>query len=134
MFEQFIRLMSVDGMVGVMDRLTPGLLDAMPFRMGGLMRLIGRAPSFVREPLLGAMAPLLPRLFPLLLPGMMPRVLPHMLRLVEASIEMPEYLRRQLPDLFPEVVDNVLPKVLPEVAPRYVPLLFRHLRTQPKKV
>lgn len=128
MFEKFIRLMSVDGMVDVMDELTPQLLDAMPLGMGRMMRLIGRAPGFVREPLFTAMAPLMPRLFPVLLPGMMPKVLPAMIRLVEESIAMPEYLRSQLPDLFPEVVDNVLPKMLPEVAPRYVPRLYAHLR------
>ena len=51
MFEQFIALMTPDGMLGVMDALTPNLLDAMPFGMGALMRLIGKAPAAVREPL-----------------------------------------------------------------------------------
>ena len=82
---------------------------AMPLGMGRMMRLIGRAPEFLREPMFTAMAPLMPRLFPILLPGMMPKVLPQMIRLVEESIEMPEYLRSQLPDLFPQVVDNVMP-------------------------
>ena len=58
MLEKFIALMSVDGMVSVMDALTPQLLDAMPL------------------------------LFPILLPGMMPTVLPHMVRLVENTIEL----------------------------------------------
>jgi hypothetical protein len=128
MFEKFIKLMSVGGMVAMMETLTPQLLDAMPLGMGGMMRAIGRAPATLREPLFGAMAPLLPRLFPLLLPGMMPKVLPHMIREVEAQIEMPEYLRQQLPDLFPEVVGNVMPKMLPQVAPAYTPRLFEYLR------
>ncbi len=128
MFEQFIALMSPDGMVGVMDALTPQLLDAMPLHMGAMMRAIGHAPAMVREPMFGMMAPMMPLLFPKLLPGMMPKVLPHMIRLVEQRIPMPEYLRNQLPDLFPEVVDNVMPKMLPEVAPKYVPVLFEHLR------
>jgi Fe-S oxidoreductase/FAD/FMN-containing dehydrogenase len=128
MFEQFIALMTPDGMVGVMDVLTPQLLDAMPFGMGGMLRGIGHAPAGVREPMFKVMAPMMPLLFPKLLPGMMPKVLPHMIRLVEQRIPMPDYLRNQLPDLFPEVIDNVMPKMLPEVAPKYVPVLFEHLR------
>ena len=128
MFEQFIALMTPDGMVGVMDALTPRLLDAMPLGMGGMMRAIGHAPAAVREPMFKVMTPMLPVLFPKLLPGMMPKVLPDMISLVEQRIPMPDYLRNQLPDLFPEVVDNVLPKMLPEVAPKYVPVLFDHLR------
>jgi hypothetical protein len=130
MFEQFIAMMSVDGMVDVMGALTPQLLDAMPLGMGAMMRAIGRAPAPLREPLLKAMAPLMPRLFPILLPGMMPKVLPHMIALTERRIPMPEYLRRQLPDLFPEVVANVMPKMLPALAPKYVPVMYAHLRAQ----
>ncbi len=129
MFEKFINLMSVDGMVQVMDRLTPQMLDAMPMGMGGMMRAIGKSPSAVREPLFTVMAPMMPVLFPILLPGMMPKVLPHMIKLVEETIDMPDYLRNQLPDLFPGVVDNVLPKMLPELTPKYVPVLFEHLRS-----
>ena len=128
MFEQFIALMSPDGMVGVMDALTPQLLDAMPLGMGAMMRGIGKSPAVVREPMFKMMAPTMPVLFPRLLPGMMPKVLPHMIQLVEQRIPMPDYLRNQLPDLFPEVVDNVMPKMLPEVAPKYVPIMFEHLR------
>jgi Fe-S oxidoreductase/FAD/FMN-containing dehydrogenase len=128
MFEKFINLMTVDGMVGAMDALTPQLLAAMPFGMGRMMRAISHAPSFLREPMFKSMAPMMPVLFPMLLPGMMPQVLPHLIALVERTIEMPEYLRDQLPDLFPQVVDNVLPKMLPEITPKYVPILFEYLR------
>jgi hypothetical protein len=128
MFEQFIALMTPDGMVAVMDALTRQLLDAMPFGMGGMMRTIGKAPALVREPMFKMMGPMMPALFPVLLPGMMPKVLPHMIQLVEQQILMPDYLRNQLPDLFPEVVDNVMPHMLPELAPKYVPILFEHLR------
>jgi Fe-S oxidoreductase len=128
MFEKFIALMTVDGMVAVMAALTPQLLDAMPLRMGSLLRTIGHAPAAIREPLFKVMAPTMPVLFPILLPGMMPKVLPHMIRLVETSIEMPDYLRNQLPDLFPEVVNNVMPKMLPRITPKYVPIVFTYLR------
>jgi Fe-S oxidoreductase/FAD/FMN-containing dehydrogenase len=129
MFEQFIALMTPDGMLGVMDALTPNLLDAMPMGMGWMMRQIGHAPAIVREPMFKAMGPIMPLLFPVLLPRMMPKVLPHMIRLVERQIPIPDYLRNQLPDLFPEVVDNVMPRLLPDVAPKYVPVLFEHLRS-----
>jgi len=129
MFEQFIALMTPDGMLGVMDALTPNLLDAMPFGMGTMMRHIGKAPAALREPMFKVMTPMMPVLFPVLLPGMMPKVLPHLIRLVERQIPMPDCLRRQLPDLFPEVVDNVMPRLLPDVAPKYVPVLFAHLRS-----
>jgi Fe-S oxidoreductase/FAD/FMN-containing dehydrogenase len=128
MFEKFIALMTPDGLVGVMDTLTPQLLDAMPLGMGAMMRGVGRAPALIREPMFKLMAPMMPVLFPVLLPGMLPKVLPNMIRLVEQTIPMPDYLRNQLPDLFPEVVDNVMPKMLPEVTPKYVPILFDHLR------
>ncbi|MBM4418946.1 MAG: hypothetical protein FJ033_11650 [Chloroflexi bacterium] len=49
----------------------------MPLRTGAMMRLIGRAPAPIREPLFTAMKPLMPRLFPILLPGMMPKMLPE---------------------------------------------------------
>ena len=128
MFEKFINLMTVDGMVDAMGALTPQLLDAMPLGMGRMMRAIGHAPVLIREPMFKAMAPIMPLLFPKLLPSMMPKVLPHLIALVERTIDMPEYLRRQLPELFPEVVDNVLPKMLPDITPKFVPLLFEHLR------
>ena len=130
MFEKFSVMMTPDGMVAMMDTLTPQLLDAMPLGMGAMMRAIGRAPAPLREPLFKAMAPLLPLLFPRLLPGMMPKVLPHMIREVEAQIDMPDALRQQLPDLFPQVVDNALPKMLPQITPKYVPVLYQRLRTQ----
>src|SRR6266496_1305112 len=128
MFEKFIAMMTVEGMVQVMDALTPRLLDAMPLGMGAMMRAIGRAPAAVREPMFTLMSPMMPTLFPILLPGMMPKVLPHMIQLVERTIEMPDYLRQQLPDLFPQVVDNVMPKMLSRITPKYVPVLFEHLR------
>jgi len=128
MFEKFIDLMTVDGMVGTMHTLTPQLLDAMPLRMGKMMRAVGHAPGFVREPVFKVMAPMMPVLFPKLLPGMIPKVLPHLIALVEQTIDMPDYLRRQLPELFPEVVDNVLPKMLPDIMPKFVPILFERLR------
>jgi Fe-S oxidoreductase/FAD/FMN-containing dehydrogenase len=128
-FEKFIALMTVDGMVGVMDSLTPHLLDAMPLGMGRMMRAIGHAPAAIREPMFKVMGPMMPMLFPVLLPHMMPKVLPHMIRLVEGSIEMPDYLRKQLPELFPEVVDHVMPNMLPRITPKYVPILFEHLRS-----
>jgi Fe-S oxidoreductase/FAD/FMN-containing dehydrogenase len=128
MFEKFINLMSVDGMVQMMDALTPRLLDAMPLGMGRLMKAIGHAPAFIREPMFTVMGPLMPYLFPALLPSMMPKVLPQMIKLVDESIEMPDYLRQQLPDLFPEVVDNVMSKMLPEITPRFVPVFFEKLR------
>jgi heterodisulfide reductase subunit B len=128
MFEQFMALMTPDGMLAVMDALTPNLLDAMPLGMGAMMRFIRNAPAVVREPMFKAVGPAMPKLFPVLLPGMMPKVLPHMIQLVERQIPMPDYLRNQLPELFPEVVKNVMPRLLPEVAPKYVPVLFAHLR------
>jgi Fe-S oxidoreductase/FAD/FMN-containing dehydrogenase len=130
MFEQFIALMTPDGMLSVMDALTPRLLEAMPLRMGGMLRGVGKAPNTIREPMFRVMAPLMPVLFPVLLPGMLPSVMPHMIDLVESRIPMPDYLREQLPDLFPEVVANVMPRLLPDVAPRYVPVLFDYLRRE----
>lgn len=128
-FEKFITLLTVDGMVQLMDALTPQLIAAMPLGMGSLLRAIGHAPAFLREPAFSALRPLMPLLFPILLPGMMPKVIPHMIALVDESIDMPDYLRQQLPDLFPEVVNNVVPKFLPAITPRFVPLLFARLRT-----
>ncbi|HUX88547.1 MAG TPA: FAD-binding and (Fe-S)-binding domain-containing protein [Chloroflexota bacterium] len=128
MFEKFINLMSVDGMVQAMGALTPQLLAAMPWGMGRMMRIIGGAPRLIREPAFTLMSPLMPVLFPILLPRMMPKVMPALIDLVDQSIEMPEYLRGQLPDLFPGVVDNVMPKLLPEITPKFVPVLFEHLR------
>jgi len=111
-FEAMIALMTPQGFASIMDSMWPELIDAMPFGMGGMMRLAGKVPGA-----LPLMKPLFPILFPRLLPMMMPKVMPVMLDRVGERIPMPDYMAEQMPDLMPNVMDNLMPHMIGDVVP-----------------
>jgi len=109
-FEAMIKLMTPEGFAALMGTMWPELIDAMPFRMGGMMRLMGKIPGA-----LNLMKPLFPVLFPRLLPLMMPKVMPVMLQRVSEMIPMPDYMAEQMPELMPKVMDNLMPHMIGDV-------------------
>ncbi len=124
-FEAMIALMTPQGFADLMGTMWPELIDAMPFGMGRIMRLMGKIPGALE-----AMKPLFPALFPRLLPMMMPKVMPVMLDRVAQRIPMPDYMREQMPELMPKVVDNLMPHMIGDVVPLVTRPLIDYLRGQ----
>jgi Fe-S oxidoreductase len=111
-FEAMIALMTPKGFAGLMGTMWPEIIDAMPYGMGGMMRVMGKVPGALR-----LMKPIFPLLFPVLLPKIMPKVMPVMLERVGGRIPMPAYMAEQMPELMPKVMDNLMPHMIGEVVP-----------------
>ncbi len=126
-FEAMIALMSPRGFADLMGTMWPELIDAMPFGMGGMMRLMGKIPGALQ-----LMKPMFPVLFPILLPMMMPKVMPTMLDRVGESIPMPDYMREQMPELMPKVMDNLMPHMVGDVVPLVTQPMIDYLRGKNK--
>jgi hypothetical protein len=104
--------MTPEGFAELMGTMWPELIDAMPYKMGPMMRFMGKVPGA-----LTLMKPMFPILFPRLLPMMMPKVLPVMIQRIEERIEMPENMIELMPSLMPEVMDNLMPHMIGDVVP-----------------
>jgi Fe-S oxidoreductase/FAD/FMN-containing dehydrogenase len=111
-FDAFIGLMTPQGFADLMGKMWPELIDAMPFGMGPMMRVMGKIPGA-----LNLMKPIFPVLFPILLPMMLPKVMPVMLERVAAQIKMPDYMLAQMPSLMPKVMDSLMPHMIGDVVP-----------------
>ena len=111
-FEAMIELMTPKGFADLMGTMWPELLDAMPFGMGSMMRLMGRIPGA-----LNLMKPMFPVLFPILLPKMMPKVLPTMLDRIGEIVPMPDYMAEQMPGMMPGIMDNLMPHMIGDIVP-----------------
>jgi Fe-S oxidoreductase/FAD/FMN-containing dehydrogenase len=122
-FEAMIALMTPQGFADLMGTMWPELIDAMPFGMGPMMRLMGKIPGALE-----LMKPMFPILFPRLLPMMMPRVMPVMLARVSERIPMPDYMAEQMPDLMPQVMDNLMPHMIGDVVPLITQPMIDYLR------
>jgi hypothetical protein len=122
-FEAMIALMTPEGFASLMGTMWPELIDAMPFKMGTMMRLMGKVPGA-----LDLMKPMFPVLFPRLLPMMMPKVMPVMLERVGEIIPMPDYMREQMGDLMPQVMDNLMPHMIGDVVPLVTGPMIEYLQ------
>jgi len=122
-FEAMIALMTPRGFADLMGAMWPELIDAMPFGMGRMMRLMGKVPGVIE-----LMKPMFPILFPRLLPMMMPKVMPVMLEKVAEHISMPEYMREQMPELMPKVMENLMPHMIADVVPLVAQPMIDYLR------
>ncbi|MFC1928618.1 heterodisulfide reductase-related iron-sulfur binding cluster [Chloroflexota bacterium] len=122
-FEAMISLMTPEGFAALMGTMWDELIDAMPFGMGRMMRVMGKIPGA-----LILMKPMFPLLFPKLLPRMMPKVMPVMLERVGERIPMPDYMREQMPELMPKVMDNLMPHMIGDVVPLVTQPMIDHLR------
>ncbi len=122
-FEAMIKLMTPQGFAQLMGTMWPELVDAMPYGMGPMMRVMGKVPGA-----LSLMKPMFPVLFPRLLPMMMPKVMGTMLERVGEAIPMPDYMAEQMPELMPKVMDNLMPHMIGDVVPLVTQPLIDHLR------
>jgi Fe-S oxidoreductase len=122
-FDSFISLMTPQGFANLMGTMWPQLIDAMPFGMGPMMRVMGKIPGA-----LNIMKPMFPVLFPILLPMMMPKVMPVMLERVAAQIAMPDYMREQMPELMPKVMDSLMPHMIGDLVPLVTQPMIDYLR------
>ena len=122
-FEAMIDLMTPQGFADLMGTMWPELIDAMPFKMGAMMRAMGKVPGALQ-----AMKPMFPVLFPRLLPMMMPKVMPTMLERVAAIVPMPDYMAEQMADLMPKVMDNLMPHMIADVVPLVTDPMIRYLQ------
>ncbi|MDD4859651.1 MAG: FAD-binding and (Fe-S)-binding domain-containing protein [Dehalococcoidales bacterium] len=122
-FEAMIALMTPEGFAQLMGTMWPEMIDAMPFGMGKMMRVMGKIPAA-----LDLMKPMFPILFPRLLPMMMPKVMPTMLSRVAERIPMPDYMAAQMPELMPKVMDNLMPHMIKDVVPLVTQPMIDYLR------
>jgi Fe-S oxidoreductase len=122
-FEAMIALMTPQGFADLMGTMWPELISAMPFGMGGMMKLMGKIPGALQ-----LMKPMFPILFPRLLPMMMPKVMPVMLERVAERIPMPDYMKEQMPELMPKVMDNLMPHMIGDVVPLVTQPMIDYLR------
>jgi hypothetical protein len=122
-FEAMIDLMTPQGFADLMGTMWPEMIDAMPFGMGPMMRLMGKIPGTLEM-----MKPVFPLLFPRLLPMMMPKVMPVMLDRVKERVPMPAYMAEQMPDMMPQVMDNLMPHMIGDVVPLVTQPMINYLR------
>ena len=122
-FDAMITLMTPKGFADLMGTMWPELIDAMPFGMGPMMRMMGKIPGA-----LTVMKPMFPVLFPRLLPMMMPKVMPTMLARVGGRIEMPASMREQMPELMPKVMDRLMPHMIGDVVPLVTQPMIDYLK------
>lgn len=122
-FEAMIALMTPEGFAELMGTMWPELIDAMPFGMGRMMRMMGRIPGTLE-----LMKPLFPVLFPKLLPKMLPKVMPTMLERVAERVPMPDYMQEQMPEMMPAVMDNLMPHMIGDVVPLVTDPMIAYLR------
>ena len=122
-FEAMISLMTPEGFAELMGSMWPQLIDAMPLKMGAMMRLMGKLPVALE-----LMKPIFPILFPRLLPLMMPKVMPVMLEKVGERIPMPDYMREQMPELMPKVMNNLMPHMIGDVVPLVIEPMIDYLK------
>jgi Fe-S oxidoreductase/FAD/FMN-containing dehydrogenase len=122
-FEAMIALMTPQGFANLMSTMWPELINAMPFGMGSMMRLMGRIPL-----VLDLMKPMFPILFPQLLPVMIPKVMPVMLKRVAEQVPMPDYMKEQMGELMPKVMDRLMPHMIGDVVPLVTGTMVGYLR------
>jgi len=111
-FEAMIALMSPKGFAELMGTMWPELINAMPLKMGKMMRIMGKIPGMLK-----LMKPMFPVLFPILLPGMMPKVMDTMLKKVSEIVPMPDYMEEQMPQMMPKIMDNLMPHMIKDIVP-----------------
>lgn len=122
-FEKMIVLMTPQGFADIMGTMWPEMIDAMPYGMGRMMRVMGKVPYSLE-----LMKPMFPVLFPILLPKMMPKVMDTMLARVGERIPMPDYMAEQMPELMPKVMDNLMPHMIGDVVPLVTQPMIDYLR------
>ena len=122
-FEAMINLMTPEGFASLMKTMWPELINAMPMKMGTIMRFMVKIPGMTT-----VMRPMFPLLFPKLLPIMMPKVMDTMLSRVAQRVPMPDYMKEQMPMIMPKVMNNLMPHMIADVVPLVIDSMIEYLR------
>jgi Fe-S oxidoreductase len=124
LFDVFIRLMAPAEMARFMQRIFPDMIDAMPLKMGPMMRVMIKLPGGA-----AMMRKMMPLLFPIMAPGILAKVMPRMIEEVQAYVgKMPPDMDELMPELLPKTLDALMPTYLPQLIPYLVPLFIGHLQ------
>lgn len=125
-FEKFIDLMQPEKMAGLMGRLMPQMMDAMPVGMKPMMKAMKYVPGG-----LTMMGSMMPMLFPMLAPGILGKVMPDMLVEVDRYVgKIPDDMHEQMPTLLPETMGSLMPNYLPLLIPHLTPMMLDYIRTE----
>ncbi|MCL1890471.1 MAG: FAD-binding oxidoreductase [Coriobacteriia bacterium] len=124
LFDVFIRLMAPEEMAKLMQGVFPDMLDAMPLKMGPMMRGMANMPG---GPAL--MSKMMPVMFPKMAPGILGKVMPRLVDEVKNYVgEMPPDMDELMPNLLPKTMEALLPSYLPQLIPHLVPQFISYLR------
>ncbi len=127
-FDKAIKAMTPNGIVDMMSRMLPEIVDSMPSVMAGMMKGIGRLPSGVKDPTFASMEKMMPTLMPMLFGGMMPKLMPKANQLMLEMIpDMPQTMKDQLPEMLPYIMARIMPTMMAEVATKLAPKITVHL-------
>ena len=133
-FGTAIDIMTVDGMTGMMTRMMPEIMAAMPGVMRSMMEMVKGMPAFLRHPMLSLMEKMIPVLMPRLLPSMLPGLMPRAIELMKEAIpNMPPVMEAMLPEMMSEVMSAIMPPMLPRIAPRIAPEMTAYLEAEAMK-
>jgi len=123
-FEKFIILMEPEKMAGLMTRVFPQMMDAMPAGMKPMMMAMKHVPGG-----LSLMEKMMPAMFPMMAPAILGKVMPDLVVAVGDYIgEMPEDMAALMPDLLPKTMDSLMPTYLPQLIPHLVPKFIDYVR------
>ncbi|MCL2883595.1 MAG: FAD-binding oxidoreductase [Coriobacteriia bacterium] len=130
LFDIFIRLMAPAEMAKLMQKVFPEMLDAMPMRMGPMMRGLAKLPG---GPAL--MRKMMPVMFPKMAPGILGKVMPRLVDEVASHVgTMPPDMQELMPDLLPKTMEALIPTYMPQLIPYLVPLFIGYLHREKSKV
>jgi len=116
-FDKFIDLMKPEEMAGLMAKVFPQMVDAMPPGMKPMIKAMRHIPGGLS--MLGAVMPLM---FPVMAPGIMKKVMPAIVDAVGDYIgPMPEDMQALMPDLLPKTMEALMPNYLPQLIPYLTP-------------
>lgn len=123
-FERFIVLMQPEEMAHFMVALFPQMINAMPLKMGGMVKGLGKTRAGA-----AMMKQMMPIMFPLMVDGILGKVMPDMLAEMEKRFGvMPEDMQAMMPELLPQVMSEMMPYYLPQLIPFLIPLFIDYLR------
>jgi len=128
-FKAAIYEMSVPGMVEMMEKLLPQMLEMMPESMKGAMGVVKKLPGGVQDVMFGMMESLMPMMMPKMMEQMLPKMLPIINEYMKEKIpNMPKSMEEILPKIMPEVMSRLMPTMLPKVLPQVQPKMMEAMR------
>ena len=123
-FERFIILMQPAEMARFMVALFPQMIAAMPLKMGGMVRAMGKTGGGA-----ALMKKMMPVMFPKMAPGILQKVMPDMIVEMKRYFgDMPADMEDLMPMLLPKVMGEMMPYYMPQLIGYLMPLFMDYLR------